>query len=32
MFEFIGGCGQSSASIVVGDWAWAWWFVSDVQR
>jgi len=27
-----GGCGQSSASIVVGDWAWAWWFVSDVQR
>jgi len=27
-----GGCGQSSRSVVIGDWAWAWWFVSDVQR
>merc|ERR1719419_1734168 len=27
-----GGCGQSSRSVVIGDWAWAWWFVSDVQK
>jgi len=27
-----GGCGVSSRSIVIGDWAWAWWFVSDIQR
>jgi len=27
-----GGCGVSSRSIVIGDWAWAWWFVSDVQK
>eukprot|EP00091_Calanus_sinicus_P009128 TRINITY_DN21525_c0_g1_i1.p1 TRINITY_DN21525_c0_g1~~TRINITY_DN21525_c0_g1_i1.p1 ORF type:complete len:235 (-),score=48.64 TRINITY_DN21525_c0_g1_i1:105-809(-) len=27
-----GGCGQSSRTVVVGDWAWAWWFVSDVQK
>eukprot|EP00092_Neocalanus_flemingeri_P078296 GFUD01097358.1.p1 GENE.GFUD01097358.1~~GFUD01097358.1.p1 ORF type:complete len:438 (+),score=141.71 GFUD01097358.1:29-1315(+) len=26
-----GGCGTSSRSVVVGNWAWAWWFVSDVQ-
>jgi len=27
-----GGCGSSSRSVVSGGWAWAWWFVSDVQR
>jgi len=27
-----GGCGQSSRSVVIGDWGWAWWFVSDVQK
>ena len=28
-----GGCSGSSAKkILVGDWAWAWWRVTDVQR
>jgi len=27
-----GGCGVSSRTVVIGDWAWAWWFVSDVQK
>ena len=31
-FKLAGECGVSSRSVVVGDWAWAWWFVSDVQK
>ena len=28
-----GGCLNSSGkNITIGGWAWAWWFVSDVQR
>jgi len=27
-----GGCRESSRSVVIGDWTWAWWFVSDVQK
>ena len=31
-YKLPGGCGQSSRSVVIGDWGWAWWFVSDVQK
>ncbi|KAB7496481.1 Flotillin-2 [Armadillidium nasatum] len=27
-----GCCGATSKSTIVGGWAWAWWFVTDVQR
>ncbi|MCL4144924.1 UNVERIFIED_CONTAM: hypothetical protein GTU68_003803, partial [Idotea baltica] len=30
---FAGGCcGATSKKTIVGGWAWAWWFVTDVQR
>ncbi|ROT77212.1 flotillin-2 [Penaeus vannamei] len=27
-----GCCGATSKKTIVGGWAWAWWFVTDVQR
>ncbi|KAK8382667.1 hypothetical protein O3P69_015469 [Scylla paramamosain] len=32
MSAMCGCCGATSKKTIVGGWAWAWWFVTDVQR